>query len=91
MTPRERILAVIEGGPVDRLPVDVWLTPEALGALKRHVGQEDALELYRVLGVDKPVCAFPGYGSRLFDPNHREGIDPWGVPTVMIDAVHRRG
>lgn len=86
MTSRERILAVVERRPVDRLPVDLWLTPEALDGLKRHVGCDDEWSLYGVLGVDKLVWAFPGYGRRLFDPNQSEGMDPWGVPTVTVRA-----
>lgn len=84
MTPRERILATIEGQPVDRVPVDVWLTPEVLGDLSRRFGTEDELELYREMGVDKILWIFPGYRTARFDPNESDGIDPWGVPTRTV-------
>ena len=86
MTPRDRILATIHRLPVDRVPVDLWLTPEVLESLKLHVGEQDEYELYRKLGVDKIAWIFPGYGSEKFDPNASDGIDPWGVPTVMVQS-----
>jgi uroporphyrinogen decarboxylase len=84
MTPLERVRATLRREPTDRPPVDLWLTPEVLADLKSHTGQEDELAVYSALGVDKIVWVFPGYDSAQFDPNHSEGIDPWGVPTVQV-------
>ncbi|MEI8309947.1 MAG: uroporphyrinogen decarboxylase family protein [Verrucomicrobiota bacterium] len=84
MTPRERILSTLDRRAADRIPVDLWLTPEVLDALRRHVGEEDEYELYRKLGVDKIAWIFPGYGTERFDPNDSEGVDPWGVNTVKV-------
>ncbi len=84
MNSHERILATLDRRPVDRVPVDVWLTPEVLDSLCKHVGEPDEYELYRKLGVDKIAWVFPGYGTEKFDPNVSQGIDPWGVPTVNV-------
>jgi uroporphyrinogen decarboxylase len=86
MNPRERILAILERKPVDRPPVDLWLTPEILAALKARTGRDDELETYQKLGVDKIVWVFPGYRSESFDPNDSRGRDPWGIPTVKVKA-----
>lgn len=86
MTPRDRVLATIHRQPTDRVPVDVWLTPEVLAALQRHVGEPDEFTLYRKLGVDKIAWVFPGYGSEKFDPNDSAGRDPWGVPTHKVQS-----
>lgn len=86
MTPRERIIATLERRTVDRVPVDIWLTPEVLDSLRRHAGVVDEFELYRKLGVDKIAWVFPGYGSEKFDPNDSAGRDPWGVPTHRVRA-----
>jgi uroporphyrinogen decarboxylase len=87
MTPRDRVLSVLEHRRPDRLPVDLWLTPEMLDALKRHAGTGDEFTCYRRLGVDKIVGVFPGYGSGLFDPNHDSAErDPWGVPLRRVRA-----
>jgi uroporphyrinogen decarboxylase len=86
MTPRERILATLERQPTDRTPVDLWVTPEVLQALRGHTGQSDELAVYQALGLDKMVWVFPGYGSGRFDPNEGNGQTMWGVPTRMIQA-----
>lgn len=84
MTSRERIAAVLNRQPVDRIPVDVWLTPEVLTSLLQHLGESDEYALYRRLGVDKIAWVFPGYGAEKFDPNDSAGRDPWGVPTHQV-------
>ncbi|MGA2540800.1 MAG: hypothetical protein ABSG78_04485 [Verrucomicrobiota bacterium] len=38
MTPRERILAILHRRPVDRLPVDLWYTPEIGARFRQHCG-----------------------------------------------------
>lgn len=86
MTPHERILATLRRQPADRVPVDVWLTPEVLDSLRRHTGESDEFALYRKLGVDKIVWIFPGYGTERFDPNESAGRDPWGVPTQRVKS-----
>jgi len=53
MTSRERMLAVLNREPVDRVPVDLWLTEEVLAALLAHFGVEDAAAVWPVMGVDK--------------------------------------
>lgn len=86
MTPRERILAILNRQPVDRTPIDVWLTPEILLALQTHTGVNDELALYQHLGIDKLVWIFPGYRQEKFDPNDSQGTDPWGVPTFKVKS-----
>lgn len=86
MNTRERILATINRQPVDRVPVDIWLTPEVLDSLKQYTGEDDEYKLYRKLGVDKIAWVFPGYQTERFDPNDSTGQDPWGVPTIKVKS-----
>ncbi|MFA7345854.1 MAG: uroporphyrinogen decarboxylase family protein [Terrimicrobiaceae bacterium] len=86
MDPRERILATLDRQPTDRVPVDVWLTPEVLESLRNHVGEHDELALYRKMGADKIVWIFPGYGADFFDPNFGGETDTWGVPLRNVRA-----
>ncbi len=86
MTPHARILATLHRRPTDRVPVDVWLTPEVLASLQHHVGEPDEFTLYEKLGVDKIAWVFPGYGEERFDPNDSAGRDPWGVPTRKVQS-----
>jgi len=38
MNSRERVLAAIERQPVDRVPTDIWATPEVWDALRARFG-----------------------------------------------------
>lgn len=93
MTPKERILATLERKPVDRLPVDLWHTPEIGAALRQHFRVADDLAVYRALGLDKIVWVFPDYRS---DRSPAEGgtaavaRNAWGVPLRMVRAGHAR-
>jgi len=86
MIPKERIYAILNRQPVDRLPVDLWCTPEVLDDLRRYTGLQDELAVYDRLGIDKIVWVFPGYNGRYFDPNDSGEITLWGVPTRMVKA-----
>lgn len=56
MTPRERILAILNREDVDRIPVDFWYTAEVLDALLHHFGVTDQLALFKIMQVDKIVA-----------------------------------
>jgi uroporphyrinogen decarboxylase len=95
MTPRERILAVLNRQPVDRLPVDLWHTPEIGDLLRRHCGVADDLAMYRALGLDKIVWVFMDYrteeGERAGSQSGAGAEDGgsrtmWGVPLKDIQA-----
>lgn len=77
MNARERVLAVLHHQPVDRLPVDLWVTPEVREALMKHAGVDCEMKLWQSLGVDKILWAGPTY------PASPVGATPrnlWGVP-----------
>ncbi|MGP8270451.1 MAG: uroporphyrinogen decarboxylase family protein [Terracidiphilus sp.] len=95
MTPRERILAVLKRQPLDRLPVDLWHTPEIGELLRRHCGVADDLAMYRALGLDKIVWVFMDYrtaeGERAGSQSGAGAEDGgsrtmWGVPLKDIEA-----
>lgn len=80
---------------VDRLPVDLWHTPEIGAVLRRHCGVADDLAMYRALGLDKIVWVFMDY---LDAAGERAGAQSgagaesagsrtmWGVPLKEIEA-----
>ena len=84
MTPRQRYLAVFDGGEPDRLVTDYWATPELHARLKQHLGCDSDEALWRELSIDRP---------RFFAPVHRCGgkhprdpeADIWGVRHKNID------
>lgn len=95
MYSRERILATLNRQPVDRLPVDLWHTPEIAAALRRHFGVEDDFAMWQALGLDKIVWDFMEYKT---DSSQRAGAQSgagaengadrtmWGVPLKEIQA-----
>ena len=95
MNPRERILATLDRQPVDRLPVDLWHTPEIGAALRAHCGVTTDLDLYRALRLDKIVWVFMDYRA---EAGERAGAQSgagaerggsrtmWGVPLKEVQA-----
>ena len=95
MTPKERILAILNRQPVDRLPVDLWHTPEIAAALRNHVQVADDFAMWRALGLDKIVWDFMDYRT---EAGERAGGQSgagaesggsrtmWGVPLQDIQA-----
>ncbi len=52
MNHRERILAAIRHQPVDRLPTDIWATPEVWDRLCAHLGVTNTIEVLDKLDID---------------------------------------
>jgi len=97
MTSKERIHAVLERRPVDRLPVDLWHTDEVAAALRAHVGVADDLALYEALGLDKIVWVFVDYQTlegetvgSLAGPQDAGRRTLWGAPLkdVHVGGAH---
>ncbi len=92
MNSRERVLAVLNREPVDRLPVDIWHTPEIERLLHGHFGTKRDLDLYRKMGVDKIVWFSPIYiGPNAGEPagSFHDGAarhSMWGTPLVKRQA-----
>src|ERR1035437_1517345 len=95
MTPKERILAVLNRQPGYRLPADLWHTPEIAAALRQHFGVQDDFAMWQALGLDKIVWDFMDYKT---DAGERAGAQSgagaesggdrtmWGVPLKQIQA-----
>lgn len=95
MTSRERILAILDRRPVDRLPVDLWYAPEIGELLRQHCGVANDLAMFRHLGLDKIVWVFLDYRDSF---GERAGAQSgagaeggasrtmWGVPIKDIQA-----
>jgi len=59
MTPRERWMALLEGRPTDRVPVDYWATIEVTQRLLRDLGCANEEALWRRLHIDRPASLWP--------------------------------
>lgn len=92
MNPRERVLAILNRQPVDRIPVDLWHTPEVVAELQRHTGTHDEFAMWKALGLDKIVWVFGGYDAETGRTNSQVGAEAagartmWGVPLESVQA-----
>jgi uroporphyrinogen decarboxylase len=95
MTPKARILAILNRQPVDRLPVDLWHTPEIAASLRRHFQVPDDFAMWRALGLDKIVWDFLDYRTAAGErAGGQSGAGAeaggtrtlWGVPLKEIQA-----
>ena len=85
MTSRERLLAAIHHEPVDRIPLDLWATPEIWRALLDHFGTEDGGGVRQELGLDSfagPPLAYTG-SDRTLPDGMTTGI--WGARYRTIE------
>jgi len=79
MNSRERMLAAINHQPVDRVPTDIWATPEVFAKIHAHFGGPD-VDIREHLGID----GFSGTGPTYIGPEipmHADGAteNMWGM------------
>ena len=93
MNRRERIIAILNREPVDRMPVDLWHTPEIESALKAHFGAQDDFSMWRALDLDKIVWVFMEYRAAEGESRGSQvgaqasgSRTMWGVPLKEICA-----
>jgi uroporphyrinogen decarboxylase len=95
MNAKERILAILNREHVDRIPVDLWYTPEIGEALKKHFWVQDEWEMWRAMELDKIAWVFPGYVGYLdgeeedapMGSTHFGGSRTmWGTPLRKVKA-----
>jgi len=83
MTPRERVVALLEGQEYDRIPTDYWYTPEFDKRIKQDLGCPDEDSLCRKLNIDAPVCLWPNCTAEEH-PDDPEA-DIWGIRYQDVD------
>ena len=80
MTPRERFRAVLKRRKPDRVPMDIWATPEAVDKMCVHFGCDFTGVLER-LHIDAHCAIDPPY----IGPALPEGRDMWGLEYRDVD------
>jgi uroporphyrinogen decarboxylase len=84
MNSRERILAVMNHETTDRVPTDIWATPEVLNNLKKHFGHNT--DIYEVLHIDGMATIGAEYiGPLLYSNLENEVVDYWGIRTRKVE------
>jgi uroporphyrinogen decarboxylase len=80
VTHRERVLTTLEHRTPDRIPRDLWATPEIVSRLLEHLGLPDREALLRRFGFDLRTVEGPACVGQTFR-RHPDGSveDLWGV------------
>jgi len=83
MNSRERMLAAINHEKPDRIPTDIWATPEVWTKLKEHFGSNT--DVLALLHIDGMTSVEPKYiGPPLPTVAQDETVDYWGIRTKRI-------
>ncbi len=83
MNSRERMLAAIYHEKPDRVPTDIWATPEVWDKLKQHFGSD--VEARKMLHIDGIAEIRPKYvGPPLPSVAADETVDYWGIRTKKV-------
>lgn len=83
----ERVYAVLEGKTPDRIPVDLWCTPEVLKSLYAHFDVDNEIDLFRQMDVDKLFWVAPPYRGPMRQATHPgETFDHWGIHRKAFQA-----
>lgn len=78
MNHRERMLAAINRQPVDRIPTDIWATPEVWQMLRAHFGE--GVDIREALHIDGVKGIAPIYiGPALPAVGENETVNYWGM------------
>ncbi|HNT87021.1 MAG TPA: uroporphyrinogen decarboxylase family protein [Candidatus Hydrogenedentes bacterium] len=88
MTSKERVLNAVARRPVDRLPIQTYLTPEMEQRLMDHFGVAAPEQLLDILGVDLRGVNPPYVAPLPPLPPGSDLVDEWGVGYMMFDHGH---
>lgn len=84
-TPRQRVQAILNRQPVDRIPIDLWYTQEVLDSLYARFGVHDEIALARAMGTDKIFWIGLPYKGPMRPPEAEGEIcTPWGNRYKMV-------
>jgi uroporphyrinogen decarboxylase len=85
MNSKERVMATIERKPLDRLPIQTYLTPEIQQKLLDHFGFTDPMQLFVKFGVDFRTVTPPYKGTLPPIPEGCDMVSEWGVGYVVVN------
>jgi hypothetical protein len=87
MNSRERILAAINHQPVDRVPTDIWATPEVMDKLRARFGSDE--DVRQALHIDGIADIRPAYiGLTKFVPKCATALTHWPATTPATSWRH---
>jgi uroporphyrinogen decarboxylase len=87
MTPRERVLAVLNREMPDRVPMDYWGVPEVATRLMKELNCQNEIALCHKLHIDRIFVIGPSYAGPALPP----GKDAFGLEWRTIRYANNAG
>jgi len=84
MNSRERILAAINHQPVDRVPTDIWATPEVMDKLRARFGSDE--DVRQALHIDGIADIRPGQKIAIYNFTHYTKLNYEGMDKYVWDG-----
>ena len=78
MTSKERVQIALSHREPDRVPLDLWITPEVEASLIRETGSQDKYEMRVNQGHDC-LMSFVGIVSSFYMSDEEQYVCPWGI------------
>jgi uroporphyrinogen decarboxylase len=90
MTPRDRVRIALAHEEPDRVPTDLWMTPEVEAELIRRTGAGDPFAMRVEAGHDLLMSSV-GMVSSFYMSQEEQYVDPWGVRFARTSYSHGAG
>ena len=90
MTSKERLKISLAHEEPDRVPVDLWLTPEVEKRLMLDTGINDPFEMRIALGHDC-LITFVGIVASFYRSDAKEYVCPWGITWAQASYSNGAG
>jgi len=90
MTSKERVHTALLHEEPDRVPLDLWITPEIEAMLMREMDESDPFGLRVRLGHDC-LTTFAGIVASFYLSEEPEYVDPWGITWRRVQVAEGKG
>lgn len=90
MTSKERVAAALSHEEPDRVPVDLWLTPEVKKSLMVETGSENPFDMRVKLGHDC-LMSITGIVASFYMSEEPEYVGPWGITWRQVPFADGKG
>ncbi|KKL76358.1 hypothetical protein LCGC14_2045690 [marine sediment metagenome] len=90
MTAKERVAAALSHREPDRVPLDLWITPEIEKLLMRETGAGDPFDMRVNLGHDC-LMSIAGIVASFYMSEEPEYTDPWGITWRRVPFADGNG
>ncbi len=90
MTAKERVAVALSHEEPDRVPVDLWVTPEVEEVLMQETGTDDPFDMRVKLGHDC-LMSIAGIVASFYMSEELEYVGPWGITWRQVEFADGRG